>query len=230
MGVAPRPMRTQCGGGRYPLTRPGNNTAVVNYCLYAQQKKTCHSERAAGESKNLRISLTFAVKLVPRSFDSFHSLRMTTFFIILHCTSKLQFIAAVTNRAELTGEDHHRRSCALAAYVSRQTIIYPAKTERRRFPGGVLIIGLRFIGESVLCLIPGEALGIGGTFFQLADFQRIVSVVLKRFAFSSPPKCGCDVNSAALVLQVAKLHKPGQFYFICFSNRQKPSPPGTSSG
>ena len=26
------------------------------------------------------------------------------------------------------------------------------------------------------------------------------------------------------------LHKPGQFYFICFSKRQKPSPPGTSSG
>ena len=35
---------------------------------------------SAAESKNLRIMIIFAVKSVPRSFDSLRSLRMTTPF------------------------------------------------------------------------------------------------------------------------------------------------------
>ena len=42
---------------------------------------------------------------------------------------------------------------------------------------------------------------------QMYGSQRTVSVALKRFAFSSPPKCGCDVNSAAKSMQVAKFTK-----------------------
>ena len=42
---------------------------------------------------------------------------------------------------------------------------------------------------------------------QRCGFQRSVSVVLKRVAFSSPPKCGCDVNSTAEGMQVAKFTK-----------------------
>ena len=45
--------------------------------------KICHSERSIAESKNLRISLIFAVKSVPRSFDSLRSLRMTTAFVVI---------------------------------------------------------------------------------------------------------------------------------------------------
>ena len=36
---------------------------------------------------------------------------------------------------------------------------------------------------------------------------RSASVVLKGFALSSPPKCGCDVTSAAKSMQVAKFTK-----------------------
>ena len=43
--------------------------------------------------------------------------------------------------------------------------------------------------------------------YQRYYFLRSVSADLKVFALSSPPKCGCDVNSAAQVLQVAKLNK-----------------------
>ena len=42
---------------------------------------------------------------------------------------------------------------------------------------------------------------------QMYGSQRTVSVALKRFAFSSPPKCGGDVNSAAKSMQVAKFTK-----------------------
>ena len=46
----------------------------------------CHSERSVAESKNLRTNTTYAVKLVPRSFDSLCSLRMTAaFFVMLLC-------------------------------------------------------------------------------------------------------------------------------------------------
>ena len=44
--------------------------------------KTCHPERSVAKSKDLRISITFAVKFVPRSFDSLRSLRMTTASVI----------------------------------------------------------------------------------------------------------------------------------------------------
>ena len=31
--MARQPIRTTCGGSRYPFTLPGNETAEVNYCL-----------------------------------------------------------------------------------------------------------------------------------------------------------------------------------------------------
>ena len=39
-GIARRPMHTNCGNGRYPLPRPGNAFAVVNYCLAHQSCTT----------------------------------------------------------------------------------------------------------------------------------------------------------------------------------------------
>jgi len=38
-GMDRRPMRTNCGGHRHPSARPGNDTAVVNYCLELLEKK-----------------------------------------------------------------------------------------------------------------------------------------------------------------------------------------------
>ena len=39
---------------------------------------------------------------------------------------------------------------------------------------------------------------------QRCGSRRSASVVLKMVASSSPPKCGCDVNSAAEGMQIAK--------------------------
>ena len=55
-----------------------------------------------------------------------------------------------------------------------------------------------------------EAVDEGLVFISRAD--------LIKFALSSPPKCGCDVNSAALVLQVAKFNKYFEPYsFISYT-------------
>ena len=42
---------------------------------------------------------------------------------------------------------------------------------------------------------------------QWCGLPRIASAVAIKFALSSPPKCGCDVNSAVESMQVAKFHK-----------------------
>ena len=55
---------------------------------WVKRKAVILSGARSAESKNLRITSTFAVKLVPRSFDSLRSLRMTT---LLQHLVKLQF-------------------------------------------------------------------------------------------------------------------------------------------
>ena len=44
--------------------------------------EVCHSERSETESRNLRTPSIYAGSLVPRSFDSLCSLRMTTSFVV----------------------------------------------------------------------------------------------------------------------------------------------------
>ena len=50
----------------------------------------CHFERAAGESRNLRISLTFQVKSVRRSLDALRLLGMTALFVVLKLYNNLK--------------------------------------------------------------------------------------------------------------------------------------------
>ena len=67
-------MRARCCGNRYPLTRLDNVTAIVKFQFSEQLHRTTKYVILSGvrstESKNLRISSTFAVKPVQRSFDS----------------------------------------------------------------------------------------------------------------------------------------------------------------
>ena len=47
-------------------------------------QKICHPERNEMESRDLRIVMTYNVKLVRRSFDSLRSLRMTKLLRFVH--------------------------------------------------------------------------------------------------------------------------------------------------